>query len=89
MKSSLTYDFIKRFRKLPSRIQQQARKNYKLWKQNPYHPSLEFKQVHQTRPIYSVRIAIGWRVLGLKDSDTISWFWIGSHADYDSIIAKL
>ena len=89
MKSSLTYDFIKRFRKLPSRIQQQARKNYKLWKQNPYHPSLEFKQVHQTRPIYSVRVALGWRAVGLKDGDTISWFWIGSHAAYDSIIAKL
>jgi len=88
MKSSLTYDFIKRFRKLPSRIQQQARKNYKLWKQNPYHPSLEFKQVHQTRPIYSVRVALGWRAVGLKDGGTISWFWIGSHADYDSIISK-
>lgn len=89
MKSSLTHDFIKYFRKLPNRIQQQARKNYKLWKLNPYHPSLEFKKVHHIEPIYSVRIAIGWRALGLKEREEINWFWIESHADYDSIISKL
>jgi hypothetical protein len=86
MTSYLTKDFIKCFGKLPNRIQQQARKSYKLWKQNPYHPSLEFKRVHQTRPIYSVRVAIGWRALGRKDGDKVSWFWIGSHAEYDKLV---
>jgi len=40
--------------KLPNRIKRKARKNYKLWKQNPYHPSSEFKEVHPSKPIYSV-----------------------------------
>lgn len=50
------------------------------------HPSLQFKCVHQTEPLYSVRIGLGWRALGLLEDDTIAWFWIGSHADYDRLI---
>jgi len=89
MTSSLTDDFREGFRKLPQRIQQQARKNYKLWKQNPHHRSLEFKKVHHSRPIYSVRVSIGWRAVGIKRGDEVSWFWIGSHAQYDLLISKL
>ena len=89
MTSSLTDDFRECFRKLPQRIQQQARKNYKLWKLNPYHRSLEFKKVHHSRPIYSVRVSIGWRAVGIKRGDEVSWFWIGSHAEYDLIVARL
>lgn len=50
------------------------------------HPSLQFERVHQTEPLYSVRIGLGWRALGLLEDDTIAWFWIGSHADYDRLI---
>ncbi len=89
MTSHLTDDFRKSFRNLPNRIQQQAKRNYKRWKQNPHHPSLEFKQVHQVKPIYSVRVSIGWRALGLKQGNKITWFWIGSHADYNKLITKL
>jgi hypothetical protein len=39
MKSELTDDFVKCFAKLPEIVKQTARKNYKLWKQNPTHPS--------------------------------------------------
>ncbi len=86
MKSQLTDDFIAYFRALPAAVQAQARKNYRLWKQNPYHPSLHFKRVHPHEPLYSVRIGRGWRALGLLEDDTVTWFWIGSHADYDRLI---
>jgi hypothetical protein len=33
--------------------------------------------------IYSVRIGIGYRALGVWKGDRILWFWIGSHAQYD------
>lgn len=89
MKSHLTADFETQFRKLPLRIQKLARKNYELWKQNPSHPSLQFKRVGQRRPVYSVRIGIGWRALGLVVNDTIIWFWIGSHAEYDAIVLQM
>ncbi len=86
MKSQLTDDFIELFRRLPAAVQAQARKNYRIWKQNPRHPSLYFKRVHPDEPLYSVRIGLGWRALGLLEDDTVTWFWIGSHADYDRLV---
>jgi hypothetical protein len=44
------------------------------------------KRVHAIQPIYSVRIARGYRALGLRDGDLVTWFWIGSHADYDKLL---
>lgn len=86
MKSSVTDDFIDAFHKLPDAVKEQARKNYRLWRTNLYHPSLHFKRVHQSESLYSVRIGLGWRALGLLEDETITWFWIGSHADYDRLI---
>ena len=89
MRSHLTKDFKSCFRRLPGRIQRLARKNYSLWKENPSHPGLQFKLVGKRSPVYSVRIGIGWRALGLKTGEVIVWFWIGSHADYDKIVVGL
>ena len=88
MKSHLTKDFIKCFRKLPDRIKHLARKNYQIWVDNPSHPSLNFK-VPDGSNIHSVRIGIGWRALGVVQNDNIIWFWIGSHSDYDQMISNL
>ena len=90
MKSELTDDFVKCFAKLPEIVKQNARKNYKLWKQNPTHPSLEFKKLNTKEAVYSVRVGIGWRAVGvLKKTDTIVWFWIGSHDEYDKLLKRL
>lgn len=90
MKSELTNEFLQCFAQLPERVKQTARKNYKLWKQNPTHPSLEFKKLNTKEPLYSVRTGMGWRAVGvMKSSDTIVWFWIGSHSDYDRLLKKL
>jgi hypothetical protein len=90
MKSELTDEFIECFADLPERVQKTARKNYKLWKQNPSHPSLEFKKLNTEQPTYSVRAGIGWRAVGvMKDSETIVWFWIGSHSNYDKLLKNL
>jgi hypothetical protein len=43
--------------------------------------------VHPTRPIYSARVTLGYRALGVRDGDTMIWFWIGSHSDYDGMIS--
>jgi len=89
LKSHLTADFTACFRKLPKRIQNLAKKNYKLWKQDTSHPSLQFKRVVKKPPVYSIRVSIGWRALGVVDNDNIIWFWIGSHADYEKLINKI
>jgi hypothetical protein len=33
--------------------------------------------------VWSVRITLGYRALGIVDGDTITWFWIGNHQDYE------
>lgn len=87
MKSKLESEFIERFADLPERVKKTARKNYRLWQDNPSHPSLEFKKISSKMPIYSVRVGIGWRAVGvMEDSETIAWFWIGSHSSYDKLI---
>ena len=88
MNSYLDEDFIKYFKKLPERIKSRARKAYRQWKKNPFEPGLQFKQVHASKPIYSVRVNIGWRALGYKKNNTVLWFWIGSHEDYNKIITQ-
>ena len=89
MKSSVTKEFRKRLNTLPSEVQEQAARAYVLWRSNPYHPSLQFKRVSQRQPIYSVRIGLGYRALGLLEGDRIYWFWIGSHAEYDALLKRL
>jgi hypothetical protein len=56
---------------------------------DPSHPSLQFKRVHAKEPIYSVRIGLGWRAVGVRSDDTVVWFWIGSHAEYDKLLSGL
>jgi hypothetical protein len=89
MKSSVTKSFRTKLRQLPLSIQRQTIKTYKLWQQDPYHHSLQFKRVSQQQSIYSVRISLNYRCLGLLDSDHIYWYWIGTHDEYDDLLRRL
>jgi hypothetical protein len=60
-----------------------ARKAFSLWNENPFHPSLRFKCVNRDEDIWSVRISRGYRALGILENDTVTWFWVGSHDDYE------
>jgi len=88
VKSRTTKRFREAFEKLPSEIQRQAREAYRRFQENPNHPGLRFKKVHRTKPIYSVRISLQYRALGVREGEDIIWFWIGSHADYDELLKK-
>lgn len=70
---------------LPDHVRQQADRNFALLKENPEHPSLQLKPVGR---FWSVRIGLSWRALAVHDGETLIWFWIGSHADYDRLIGK-
>jgi hypothetical protein len=48
-------------------------------------PSLQFKKVDEPN-VYSVRVGLGYRALGMMDGTDIVWFWIGSHSEYDKLI---
>ena len=88
MNSVTTIKFRKCYSELPAHIQDLAKKSYKLWKEHPRHTSLQFKQIHKTQTIYSVRISLSYRALGVLQNKTMVWFWIGSHAEYDEMISK-
>lgn len=47
MKSHITQKFRDAFDKLPKAIKKQAKEAFKLFNQNPYHPSLHFKKIHK------------------------------------------
>ncbi len=89
MNSRTSERFRLAFGRLPARVQTRARAAYRLFRLDPSHPSLRFKQVHPSRAIYSVRIGLAYRALGVRDGDEIIWFWIGSHADYDQLLREL
>lgn len=89
MKSRITAQFRQAFADLPEQIQQQTREAYRLFKQNPSYPSLRFKKVHPELPIYSARISRIYRAVGQLEGDTMIWFWVGSHAEYDKLLSQL
>jgi hypothetical protein len=58
--SQLTEDFVACFARLPDAVKAQARKSYRLWRDNPFHPSLHFKRIHAHEDLYAVRVARPW-----------------------------
>lgn len=69
---------------LPEDVRALADKNFQLLKSNPRHPSLHFKKIGQ---IWSVRVGINHRAIATEVEDGFLWVWIGSHAEYDKLIA--
>lgn len=69
--------------RLPEQVRALADKNYALLKENPQHPSLQFKRVGR---FWSVRVGLRYRALAVETDGDLVWFWIGSHADYDVLV---
>jgi len=88
VKSLTNNRFWKCYADLPQEIKQQAKEAYSHFQKDPYYPSLHFS-IHSTRPIFSARISMEFRTVGVIDADEITWFWIGSHADYDKLLKLL
>ena len=88
MISKTTERFWKCYADIPLTVRKQAKEAYKQFLEDPYYPSLHFKQIHSTRPIFSVRITINYRAIGIIQGEEIVWFWIGSHADYNNLLKQ-
>ena len=89
MNSVVTAEFLVRLDQLPKPVLRQAYRAYALWRDNPQHPSLQFKRVSARQPIYSARVGLGHRALALWEGDLVTWFWVGTHAEYDGLVARL
>ena len=89
MISRTTEKFRALFALLPATIKAQAKEAYRQFKSDPYHPGLQFKRVHSSKPVYSVRINLDYRAVGIIQDSEIVWFWIGSHNVYEKLLKKL
>ena len=83
MKHFASRAFWEAYDRLPKQVRDLADKNYDLLKENPRHPSLQFKRVGR---FWSVRIGLRYRALATEADGNLVWFWIGSHADYDAML---
>jgi len=83
MKSATVPSFWEHYRKLDRDMRAKAKTAYHLWADNSFHPSLRFKCVNRSENIWSVRVTLGCRALGVLDEDTVTWFWIGGHDKYE------
>jgi hypothetical protein len=77
-------DFWECYRALPKDIQGLADKAFVLLKQDARHSSLRFKKVG---PYWSARVGRQYRALAMEAPDGLLWFWIGTHAEYDRLLA--
>ncbi|MGQ0634415.1 MAG: type II toxin-antitoxin system RelE family toxin [Planctomycetaceae bacterium] len=83
MKSTTVPEFWQLYRKLPKRIREAARNAYRRFQDDPSHPALFLHRLEGNTDFWSVRVTLGYRAVGLVDRGTITWFWIGKHADFD------
>jgi hypothetical protein len=89
VKSHISQSFRKHFAALPSDIREQARAAYRLFRANPRHPGLNFKHVHGSARLVSVRVGRSYRAVGvLQAADEVVWFWIGPHEDYETLLSR-
>jgi len=88
MTSRATRRFWKLYESLPEPVQRLAAKNYRLWRNNPVHPSLDFKPLHGSGERFSVRVGSHYRALGQRVTDGVEWVWIGTHEEYNKLIRR-
>ena len=79
-----TPDFWYCYRHLPAVAQELADKNFALLRQDPHHRSLRLKKVGA---FWSARVGLHYRALARDRTEGLVWFWIGSHSEYDQILA--
>lgn len=68
---------------LPPEIKALADRAFALLESDLHHPSLHFKRAGE---LWSVRVGLYYRALGIGVSDGVLWFWIGTHAAYDRLL---
>jgi hypothetical protein len=87
--SHINARFRRDFARLPERIKERARRAYRQFKVDPDHRSLGFKKMPPFEDVWSVRVTDDYRAVGRRDGDLIIWFFIGTHAKYDGLLASL
>jgi hypothetical protein len=79
--SVATPEFWQLYHKLPPPVRALSRKNYQLWRQNAFHPSMRFKRIGGTN--WSARIGDHYRAVGKFSGSVFVWQWIGTHEEFN------
>jgi hypothetical protein len=83
MKSRTVPSFWDCHRRLPLHIREAARKAFRLFQDDPAHPSLSLERLVRGPGFWSVRVTRDYRAVGVRDGDEILWIWIGLHDEFD------
>ncbi len=88
----MTPGFVKLLAALPKPTRDLARAQFRVFKANPYAPSLKNHALADvgSRPHHdgsrSVRVNLRYRAIYYVRGRVNVWYWIGSHADYDNFV---
>ena len=88
MRSVATPRFWALLHALPTEIQELAAKTYSLWLRSPNHPSLHFRRLRGSTNRFSIRVGEHYRALGELGSGSVTWVWIGTHAEYNRLVRE-
>ena len=77
----VTEEFEKRYKELPAAIQKKAEKQEKLFRQNPFHPSLHTEKLEpKGRQVWSFRIDRKYRIIfRFIDGNKVIFLTVGPH----------
>lgn len=75
--------FWRLYAPLPEAVKLRAKEVFRLFSANPDHPSLRWKKLRSGRNYWSVRVNDQYRAVGVRQGETIEWFWIGTHNEFD------
>jgi hypothetical protein len=64
-------------------VQSLADQAHALMEDDERHPSIHLKKVGR---FWSARVGLHYRALAVQDDDTLLWFWIGHHSEYDRLV---
>lgn len=91
MKSRRTQRFRALYDALPERVRRDVDAAYVRFATDPNYPGLNFERIQGVKaPLFSARVSEQYRVLGRGGgSDTVVWFWIGTHQEYDKLLESI
>lgn len=77
----VTDEFVKRYKDLPVVLQKKAEKQEKLFRENPFHPSLHTEKLNpKNRETWSFRVDKSYRIIfRFTDRKTAVFLTIGPH----------
>ena len=89
IKSYRKWQFKQQYEKLPPHVKAVAERKFKMFLNNPNHPSFRARIIGKTKnwefPHHEYSITMKYRATCFKDGDTYVWVFIGTHDEFDRL----